>query len=76
MSNTGIRRKELACIDITNININNNTITIYKTKGDKPRIISFSDSIKSKLIEYLKLREERLSRKNKKHYKHNNGYHL
>lgn len=67
MSNTGIRRKELACIDITNININNNTITIYKTKGDKPRIISFSDSIKSKLIEYLKLREERLSRKNKKH---------
>lgn len=67
MSNTGIRRKELACIDITNINMNNNTITIYKTKGDKPRIISFSDSIKSKLIEYLKLREERLSRKNKKH---------
>lgn len=67
MSNTGIRRKELACIDISNINLSNNTITIYKTKGDKPRIISFSDSIKNKLIEYLKLRKEILRQKNKQH---------
>lgn len=67
MSNTGIRRKEIACIDIKNINLSNNTITIYKTKGDKPRIISFSNFIKYKLIEYLKLREEILKQKNKKH---------
>lgn len=67
MSNTGIGRKELACIDISNINLSNNTITIYKTKGDKPRIISFSDSIKNKLIEYLKLRKEILKQKNKQH---------
>ena len=67
MSNTGIRRKELACIDIQNINLSNNTITIYKTKGDKPRIISFSDHIKNKLIEYLKLRKEILQQKNKQH---------
>lgn len=67
MSNTGIRRKELACIDIENINLSNNTITIYKSKGDKPRIISFSNSIKNKLFEYLKLREDLLKQKNKKH---------
>ena len=67
MSNTGIRRKEIACIDIQNINLSNNTIAIYKSKGDKPRIISFSDSIKSKLFEYLKLREDLLKQKNKKH---------
>ena len=67
MSNTGIRRKELACIDIQNINLSNNTITIYKTKGDKPRIISFSNSIKSKLFEYLKLRKSVLKQRNKIH---------
>lgn len=67
MSNTGIRRKELACIDIENINLSNNTITIYKTKGDKPRIISFSSSIKSKLFEYLKLRKSILKQRNKIH---------
>ncbi|MDA0041247.1 tyrosine-type recombinase/integrase [Brachyspira hyodysenteriae] len=67
MSNTGIRRKELACIDIQNINLSNNTITIYKTKGDKPRIISFSNSIKSKLFEYLKLRKSILKQRNKIH---------
>ncbi|KLI28479.1 tyrosine-type recombinase/integrase [Brachyspira hyodysenteriae] len=67
MSNTGIRRKELACIDIENINLSNNTITIYKTKGDKPRIISFSNSIKSKLFEYLKLRKSILKQRNKIH---------
>ena len=67
MSNTGIRRKELACIDIENINLSNNTITIYKTKGDKPRIISFSSSIKSKLFEYLKLRKSILKQRKKIH---------
>ena len=67
MSNTGIRRKELACIDIENINLTNNTITIYKTKGDKPRIISFSSSIKSKLFEYLKLRKSILKQRKKTH---------
>ena len=31
MSNTGIRRKETAGIDIRNINLENRTITIYKS---------------------------------------------
>lgn len=66
MSNTGIRRKEVACIEVQNINLSNNTITIYKTKGDKPRVVSFSDAIKIKLIEYLKDRKMLLQKRNQK----------
>ncbi|CCG56209.1 integrase family protein [Brachyspira pilosicoli WesB] len=64
MSNTGIRRKETAGIDIRNINLENKTITIYKTKGSKPRIVVFSDMIKDVLIDYITERDEIL-RKNK-----------
>lgn len=64
MSNTGIRRKETAGIDIRNINLENKTITIYKTKGSKPRIVVFSDMIKDVLIDYIAERDEIL-RKNK-----------
>ncbi len=64
MSNTGIRRKETASIDIRNINLENKTITIYKTKGSKPRIVVFSDMIKDVLIDYITERDEIL-RKNK-----------
>ncbi|WP_028330861.1 tyrosine-type recombinase/integrase [Brachyspira alvinipulli] len=64
MSNTGIRRKEIAGIDIRNINLENKTITIYKTKGSKPRIVVFSDMIKDVLIDYIAERDEIL-RKNK-----------
>ncbi|WP_455144765.1 tyrosine-type recombinase/integrase [Brachyspira pilosicoli] len=64
MSNTGIRRKETASIDIRNINLENKTITIYKTKGSKPRIVVFSDMIKDVLIDYITERNEIL-RKNK-----------
>ena len=64
MSNTGIRIKETAGIDIRNINLENKTITIYKTKGSKPRIVVFSDMIKDILINYIKERGEIL-RKNK-----------
>lgn len=66
MSNTGIRRKEAAGININQINFDDNTITIYKTKGDKPRMISFSDCVKSLLIDYLKERENVLKKHNKK----------
>ena len=64
MSNTGIRIKETAGIDIRNINLENKTITIYKTKGSKPRIVVFSDMIKDVLIDYIAERDEIL-RKNK-----------
>lgn len=64
MSNTGIRRKETASIDIRNINLENKTITIYKTKGSKLRIVVFSDMIKDVLIDYITERNEIL-RKNK-----------
>lgn len=43
MSNTGIRRKEIALINPNAIDFENNTIMIYKTKGSKPRIIEFSE---------------------------------
>lgn len=65
ISNTGIRRKEVAGINPKDINFNDNTITIYKTKASKPRIIGFSESIKNQLIEYLEEREAILE----KHYK-------
>lgn len=57
MSNTGIRRKEIAGINPNAINFNDNTITIYKTKNSKPRIVAFSNSIKDTIINYLKDRE-------------------
>lgn len=66
MSNTGIRRKEVAGINPNAINLNDRTITIYKTKGTKPRVISFSECVKSALINYLKEREMILEKHNKK----------
>ena len=67
MSNTGIRRKEAAGINVNQINLEDNTITIYKTKGDKPRIVSFSDCVKSLLIDYLQERASILKKRYKKH---------
>ena len=66
MSNTGIRRKEIALINPNSINFENNTIMIYKTKGSKPRIIGFSECVKSIMINYLKDREYILKKYNKK----------
>ena len=66
MSNTGIRRKEIALINPNAINFENNTIMIYKTKGSKPRIIGFSECVKSIMINYLKDREYILKKYNKK----------
>ena len=40
MSNTGIRRKEIALINPNAINFENNTIMIYKTKGSKARSLA------------------------------------
>lgn len=68
LSNTGIRRCEARNIDINNINLKDNTITLYKTKGFKPRLVSFSKSIRNILVEYLKEREnilrEKINKKN------------
>ena len=66
MPNTGIRRKEIAGINPNAINLNERTITIYKTKGAKPRVISFSECVKTELINYLKERETILKKHNKK----------
>lgn len=66
MSNTGIRRKEIAGINANAINLSERTITIYKTKGAKPRVISFSECVKTELINYLKERETILKKHNKK----------
>lgn len=66
LSNTGIRRKEVAYINPSLINFEENTIVIYKTKGSKPRIIGFSNYVKDTLLNYLKDRETILKKYNKK----------
>lgn len=66
LSDTGIRRKEIAGINPKAINFNDNTITIFKTKGSKPRIIGFSKCVKSVMLNYLKDREVILKKHNKK----------
>ena len=58
--NSGMRVGELINVKIQDINFNNNSIKIHG-KGNKERIVYFSDSCKEKLIGYLKLR----SRENK-----------
>lgn len=65
MVNTGIRRKEIAGINPKAINFDDNTITIYKTKNSKPRIVAFSNSIKDIMLNYLKEREEILKKHNR-----------
>lgn len=66
LSNTGIRRKEVAYINPSSINFEENTIVIYKTKGSKPRVIGFSNYVKDTLLNYLKERESVLKKYNKK----------
>ena len=66
LSNTGIRRKEVAYINPSSINFEGNTIVIYKTKGSKPRVIGFSNYVKDTLLNYLKERESVLKKYNKK----------
>ena len=65
MSNTGMRKKEIANINVNYIDFNDNTITIYKTKNSKPRIVGFSESVKNSLLEYLKERESILKNNNR-----------
>ena len=52
LSNTGIRRKEVAYINPTLINFEENTIAIYRTKGSKPRVIGFSNYVKNTLLNF------------------------
>lgn len=65
LSNTGIRKKELAGINANEINFKDNTITLYKTKNSKARVVGFSESIKIYLIDYLKQRANILKRHNR-----------
>lgn len=53
--NTGIRVSELININLSDINLNNNTIKIYG-KGNKERIVYFSNSCKQILLEYINYR--------------------
>lgn len=51
---TGVRRSEMIYIKIENINLKNNLIYLDKTKTCLNRYVSFYDSTKEYLVEYLK----------------------
>ncbi len=55
--NTGIRASELINIDLKDINFNNNSIKIYG-KGNRERIVYFSNSCKEKLLKYIRVRNK------------------
>ena len=54
---TGIRVSELSNINISDINFDKNEIKVLG-KGNKERIVLFSDSTLSTIIDYLKFRED------------------
>ena len=52
---TGLRKSELINLNINDIDFQNNTITIMG-KGHKERIIFVTDTLKQKILEYIKTR--------------------
>lgn len=54
--NTGIRLSELANINLSDINLNNNFIIINRGKGNKERVAYLNKSAKKQLLKYLKIR--------------------
>ncbi len=55
--NTGVRVGELININLKDINFNNNSIQIFG-KGNKERIVYFSNNCKIKLQNYIKIRNK------------------
>lgn len=55
--NCGLRHNELRSLNITDLNLNNNTFLI-NGKGNKERTGYLNDSTKSALMEYLKVRDK------------------
>ena len=58
---TGIRRDELAKLDIQDVHISqtrSSTITVRKGKGDKTRTIPLARAQKESLIKWLEVRED------------------
>lgn len=54
---TGLRVSELVNVKLSDFDFSNNTLKV-KGKGDKERIVIFSDYVKENLNDYLKLREK------------------
>jgi len=51
---SGVRKKELRHIEISNIDLSTNTIFLTVTKLDKPRVVCFGDLTLRYLLSYLK----------------------
>jgi len=54
---TGLRVSELVNVKLSDFDFSNNTLKV-KGKGDKERIVIFSDYVKENLNDYLKLKEK------------------
>lgn len=57
--NTGIRCAALSKLDVNNVDLENNTITVFE-KGSKPKRINISDSTRDCINEWLEYRNELL----------------
>lgn len=60
--NTGIRRAALYKLDVSDVDMENKTISVME-KGEKPRIVYMSENVASKVEVWLKYREEYLGDK-------------
>ncbi|XMB86526.1 tyrosine-type recombinase/integrase [Mycoplasmatota bacterium WC44] len=53
LDDTGLRLKEVRHLELQNIDIDNNSITVTTTKTDSDRIVYFTNKTKELLIEYI-----------------------
>ena len=53
---TGIRRGELAGLDVDDVDLNSNRILVKKAKGGSGRVVAFAANCKDTLVEYFEAR--------------------
>lgn len=54
---TGVRRGELVAIDVDHLDLRLQEVTLYRTKGGRPRIVPFGGRTTLALRRYLRIRE-------------------
>jgi site-specific recombinase XerD len=54
---TGVRREELVSIDVDHLDLRQQEVTLYRTKGGRPRIVPFGGKTTLALRRYLRTRE-------------------
>lgn len=57
MLDTGVRREELISIDVEHVDMRLQEVTLYRTKGGRPRIVPFGGKTALALRRYLRARE-------------------